>query len=191
MARSLLSRRVGRPFAIGPTVWMTCLEGKLNAGVTFACPVGSSCPCLRMISAHASRNCTPANVWMALSMQWCPGTQHPSICELAAFTMASARMVVMSPRQSERRESSGTCGSPSASVAPASSIILCSTRSCTSKNSSLAGIGSRVFTNARNCAKSAPSPLFSICSRDTPSAPYRSVSSETTSSFKSSIRDMA
>lgn len=47
---------------------------------------------------------------MALSMQWWPGTQQPSIWEFAAFTMTSAASVAMSPRQRLRRPSSGVRG---------------------------------------------------------------------------------
>lgn len=62
---------------------MTCLLGRLKASVTFAMPVGSGWPCSSIKRAHSKRSCTPAKAWMALSMQWCPGTKQPCHCRFS------------------------------------------------------------------------------------------------------------
>ena len=53
---------------------MTMLLDGAFVDVIFASPVGSSCPCSAIVRAHSSRSCTPAKVWMALSMQPWQGT---------------------------------------------------------------------------------------------------------------------
>ena len=55
------------------------------------------------MSAHSWRSQGPAAEWMALSMQACSGWKHPRRAEFAALTIASARIVVMSPRHRDRR----------------------------------------------------------------------------------------
>ena len=75
--------------------------------------------------------------------------------ELAAFTMASAAKVVMSPRHKRRRGSVGD-GVASAKVAtPASAMSLCSSSSWAARNSPGAGHGGRTFTSDRNASHSA------------------------------------
>ena len=142
------------PCAIGPTIWMMRRQDRLYAPVTFACAVGSGWPCAAMMRAHSRRSCTPAKVWMALSMHEWSGCQHPVMAEFAAFTIASAAIVVMSPRHSPTRASAEQDATSSTRVIPASAISPCSSSSCTARNSDAAGAGSRVLTRARNALQS-------------------------------------
>ncbi len=50
-----------------------------------------------MILWHSRRSCTPAYVWIALSMHPWQGTKHLSMPLFAALTIAPQRSVVMSP----------------------------------------------------------------------------------------------
>ena len=160
---------------MGPTVCSTQWAGRLYASVTCARPVGSACPCRSMSSAHARRSCTPANVWMALSMQWCPGTQQPRSALFAALTMASASSVVMSPRHTESRASAGVGVSSAARAMPACAMRPRSNRSCTARNRPSAGRGSRVLTSARNSANASSKgrPSAGACARPRSSSRYR------------------
>ena len=129
------------------------------SGATDGCLLYTSC----MICAHFRRSCTPAKVWMALSMQRCPGIQQPRSALFAALTMASQRRAVMSPRQMLRRGSEAVRASSSASVMPGSATMSWRTRSCTFRNSGEAGFGSRVFTSARNCSHCSMNQRGSSC----------------------------
>jgi hypothetical protein len=88
----------------GPTAWITHFAGRLPAEVATAFPVGSpSGWVVRRISRHSSRMAPPPFRWMA------PSTPPPPKSEeLAAFTTASTRSSVMSPRTSSIL---GTCAS--------------------------------------------------------------------------------
>ena len=122
-------------------MWITYLAGRLKPGVIFAEPVGSSWPCLVMISLQASRSWTPAAEWMALSMQLWSGTKHPSSSLLAALTIASTFRRVMSPCQRSRPL-------PSGSTTPFSFSCSCSSASWAARNSSLTGLGGRMLSRA-------------------------------------------
>ena len=76
------------PLPTGPTVWMTYLAGRAKPSVMTAAPV-SQCPTARQ--AHSSW-AHPAAPKMA------PQTPQPGVSSLlAAFTMASALTLVISP----------------------------------------------------------------------------------------------
>ena len=73
-------------------------------------------PCARISAAQASRSCTPANVWTALSTHPWLGQKQPSRRLLAAFTIASHRSVVRSPARgtapADRAQAGGVGDTP-------------------------------------------------------------------------------
>ncbi len=135
-----------------------------------------------MISWQYRRNCTPAQVWMQLSMQSWHGSQHPSIRLLAALTMASIRRVVMSPRHRTRR-GSAVAGSASASTTPRRAMASFRYSSSTRRKSAPAGRAGRTFMrerSSRHCSSSpsgTATPRYLSSSASSASIRYRRLSS--------------
>ncbi len=91
--------------AFGPAVWMTQRAGRSNPSVATASPTGSpSGSVVARSCRHAASSRGPAAAWIA------PSTPPPpSSEELAAFTIASASWVVMSPCRQVIRVMAPSC----------------------------------------------------------------------------------
>ena len=105
-----------------------------------ASPVFRSLSC--SWSLHSFLSWIPAAEWMQLSMQLCKGAQQPKPWALAALTIASTFIRVMSPCQSSKP-------SPSSFTTPLSSACCFNSASCILRKSAEISFGAQTFMRAR------------------------------------------